>query len=38
VLCSIFFAVTAYLVPRDIEELRSQMRQRAEQERAANSK
>jgi len=35
VLCSIFFAFTAYLVPEDIRTLRSQMRQRAEQERAA---
>jgi predicted MFS family arabinose efflux permease len=32
VLCSIFFAVTAYLVPRDIDTLRGQMRQRAERE------
>jgi MFS family permease len=37
VLCSIFFAVAAYLVPRDIEELRSQMRQRAEQKRGGDS-
>ncbi len=34
VLCSIFFIVAAYLVPRDIETLRSQMRERAERERA----
>lgn len=37
VLCAIFFAFTAYLVPRDIEVLRSQLRQRAEQERARQS-
>ena len=30
VLCSIFFAVTAYLVPRDIKALRQTMRERAE--------
>jgi MFS family permease len=29
VLCSIFFAFAAYLVPRDIETLRSQLRERA---------
>ena len=37
VLCSIFFAFVAYLVPRDIETLRTQMRQRAEMERAKGS-
>ena len=37
VLCSILFAVAAYLVPRDIETLRGQMRERAEIERAAQS-
>ena len=37
VLCSIFFAFVAYLVPRDIETLRAQMRQRAEMERAKGS-
>ena len=35
VLCSIFFAFTAYLVPRDIEDLRQAMRERAERERLA---
>jgi len=30
VLCSIFFAFAAYLVPRDIETLRQAMRERAE--------
>jgi len=34
VLCSIFFAVVAYLLPRDIATLRGQMRERAEHERA----
>ena len=34
VVCSIFFAFVAYLVPRDIETLRTQMRQRAELERS----
>lgn len=33
VLCAIFFAFVACLVPRDIQTLRSQMRARAEQER-----
>jgi MFS family permease len=33
VLCSLFFLVAARFAPRDIETLRSQMRQRAEQER-----
>ena len=37
VLCSIFFAFTAYLVPRDIEALRRAMRERAERERMATS-
>ncbi|MBC8448422.1 MAG: MFS transporter [Chloroflexi bacterium] len=37
VLCFIFLAFTAYLVPEDIQTLRSQMRQRAEQERAAQA-
>jgi len=35
VLCSIFFAFAAYLIPRDVETLRRQMRERAEKERAA---
>jgi MFS family permease len=35
VLCAIFFAVVAYLVPRDIETLRQAMRERAEMERRA---
>jgi MFS transporter, Spinster family, sphingosine-1-phosphate transporter len=34
VLCSIFFAVVAYLLPHDIATLRGQLRERAEQERA----
>jgi MFS family permease len=34
VLCSFFLAYAAYLVPKDIETLRGQMRQRAEHERA----
>jgi len=34
VLCAIFFTFTAYLIPQDIQTLRSQLRQRAEQERA----
>ena len=34
VVCSIFFAFVAYLVPRDIETLRTQMRERAELERS----
>ncbi len=37
VLCSILFAFAAHLVPRDIETLRSQMRERAKLERMANS-
>jgi MFS family permease len=34
VLCSIFFALTAYLIPTDIETLREQLRQRARNEKA----
>jgi MFS family permease len=34
VLCAIFFALVAYLLPRDIATLRGQLRERAEQERA----
>lgn len=34
VLCSFFFSIAAYVIPRDIETLRGQMRERAEQERA----
>ena len=34
ILCAIFFAATAFLVPHDIATLRSQMRERAEQDRA----
>jgi len=34
VLCSLFLAYAAYRVPEDIETLRGQMRERAEQERA----
>jgi len=37
VLCSIFFACAAYLVPHDIETLRQAMRERAERERTANT-
>ena len=37
VLCFIFFAVTAYLVPRDINTLRGQMRRRAEQDKVAQA-
>jgi len=37
VLCSIFFAFVAYLVPKDVEALRQAMRERAAQERAATS-
>jgi MFS family permease len=33
VLCSLFFLVAARFAPKDIADLRSQMRQRAEQER-----
>jgi len=35
VVCSIFFAFAAYLVPRDVEALRQAMRERAERERLA---
>jgi predicted MFS family arabinose efflux permease len=35
VLCAVFFVFAAYLVPHDIETLRSQLRQRAAQERVA---
>ena len=34
VLCAVFFAAAAYLIPRDIETLRGQMRERAEHARA----
>jgi MFS family permease len=34
VLCAIFFAAAAYLIPHDIETLRGQMRERAEHARA----
>lgn len=34
ILCAAFFAVATYLVPRDINMLRDQLRQRAEEERA----
>ena len=37
VLCSIFFAFAAYLVPRDVEALRQAMRERAERARLASS-
>jgi hypothetical protein len=37
VLCAIFFAVAAYLIPHDIETLRGQMRERAEHERAIHA-
>ena len=33
ILCAIFFTAAAYLIPRDIETLRAQMRERAAQER-----
>mgnify|MGYP000744380273 FL=1 len=33
-LCFIFYLVAAYLMPRDVEELRAQLRERAEYERA----
>jgi fucose permease len=36
-LCSIFFLLTAYLIPRDIAQLRSQMRERAEQDLVAEA-
>lgn len=34
ILCGIFFALVAYLVPQDVETLRRQMRERAELERS----
>lgn len=34
IVCSVFFAITAYLVPRDIATLRRQMRERADHEQA----
>jgi MFS family permease len=34
VLCAVFFAMVAYLVPRDVATLRSQCRERADRERA----
>ena len=34
ILCAIFFAVAAYLVPRDVQTLRGQMQERAARERA----
>ena len=37
VVCSIFFAFAAYLVPRDVEALRQAMRERAERERLTSS-
>ena len=37
VLCSIFFAFAAYLVPPDVEALRRAMRERAERERLAST-
>lgn len=36
VLCSIFYAVAAYLIPRDIAVLRTQLRERAEMELAGH--
>lgn len=36
-LCAFFFIFTAYLLPRDINLLRQQMRQRAEQEKALHA-
>jgi len=38
VLCSFFFSIAAYLIPRDIETLRSQMRERAEHERVLQAR
>jgi len=38
VVCSLLFAVTAYLVPHDIQTLRRQLRERAQEERAAQAK
>jgi len=37
ILCAAFFAVATYLVPRDISQLRGQLRQRAEEEQARQS-
>jgi MFS family permease len=37
VVCAVFFAVAAYLVPRDIQILRNQLRQRADRERAVQA-
>ena len=37
VVCSIFFAFAAYLVPHDVEALRQAMRERAERERLTSS-
>ena len=38
VVCSLLFAMTAYLVPHDIQTLRQQLRERAQEERAAQAK
>jgi len=38
VICSLLLAVTAYLVPQDIQTLRRQLRERAQAERAAQAK
>jgi len=38
VVCSLLFAVTAHLVPHDIQTLRQQLRERAQEERAAQAK
>lgn len=35
ILCAIFFTIAAFVIPRDIETLRKQMRQRADEEEAA---
>jgi len=37
ILCALFFAVVAYLVPTDIATLRGQLRERAEKEKAAQA-
>lgn len=37
VLCAIFFAVVAYLLPKDVATLRGQLRERAEKEKAAQA-
>jgi len=37
ILCGLFFALVAYLVPRDVATLREQMRQRADHERTLTS-